>query len=411
MLFKILYLLRGYIVIQIRGCQKEKLINYLIRSNFIIWDIKEVDDHYLAKLVADDFKRIRESIRRADCTVRIRSRHGLPFFLKKLKVRNALVIGLVVAVITIYILSSFIWTVELNGLEDIKEEEIFFLLNKAGFEYGMLKYNLNTEEVEDLINQNEKVAWVDVKVNGTKLLIDLVEKTTVEGQNIEGQAIDLVAEKSGLITEVIVLEGEAVVEEGTIVQAGDRLISGTIKHYSEPEVQEEVANEEDLDPVEIEKVVAKGIVKAKVWYESYGEVNLTDYYQQQTTDVVESFSIKYEDQEFHIFGPKKPPFVYFKVEKTIKSLPSWRNIDLPIEIIRRRYIKIKEFSEKRSLAEAKKIAKERALQKVLTQLDDDAVILDKDLKLISTNQEENNIVRVKALVTTKENIALQENIQ
>lgn len=413
LLFKLLHLFQGYITIQIRGYAREKLINYLIRNDFNVWGIREKEDCFEAKLKAKDFKVIRKYAKRAGCRVKIKTKHGLPFLFNKLKSRQALILGVIVAILTIYILSSFIWFVEINGTSDIAKEEIFFLLEKAGFEYGMLKYSLNTNKIEKNISRHKKVAWTDVKISGTKLVIDIVEKVSIEQLEEKSQIADVVAKKSGLITDLIVLEGQPVVKEGQMVKRGEKLISGIVKHYpesSEKTEEEKEGEETQKEPIEIEKVSAKGIVKAKVWYESYGEAKLVEYHQQETGQVVNSLSVKYENKQINLYGPEKPPFAYFKVEETTKSLPSWRNINFPIEIIRKRYIKIKEFKEEHTLNEAKELAKKRALEKILDKINE-AVIINRELTLISGEQKGNNIVRVKALITAKENIALQKSIQ
>jgi similar to stage IV sporulation protein len=410
LLFKLLYLFQGYVIIQIKGYTQEKLINFLIRSDLIIWDVVKKEGYFEAKLRAKDFKLIRKYVKRAKCQVNIKSKHGLPFLITKLKYRETLVIGIVVSVLTLYILSSFVWFVEIKGLSNIPEKDILFLLNKAGFEQGMLKYRLDPTEIEKVINRHRQVSWVDVKLKGTKLLVDIVEKVTIEDLKRKGETANIVARKSGLVREVIVLEGQALVKEGEMVKKGENLISGIVKYYSQTTEEELADKEKKLEPIKIERVMAKGIVKAKVWYESYGEAKLISYYEQETEDIVNNFSISYKSKEINLYGSKKIPFKNFKVKKSSKSLPSWRNISFPIEIIRRRYIKIKELKEKRSLEEAKSLAKKRAIEEIFAKIDKDAVVIDKELKLISGGIEDNNIVRMKALVTTKEDIALQENI-
>lgn len=410
MLFKILYLFQGYVTIRISGYAKEKLINFLIRSDLNVWDVVEKGDYFEVKLKAKDFKMIRQYARKAKCRVRIESKHGLPFLVAKFKARKALIVGLIVAVLTIYILSSFVWFVEIKGASEISKKKIFSSLKKAGFEYGMLKYRLNTDKIEKTLRKNKKVAWVDVKLTGTKLLVDVVEKVIIEQSEKEGQVVNVVAKKPGLITELIVLAGEPVVKEGEMVKKGEKIISGIIKHYSQASEEGLAAKEEDRELVEEEQVVAKGIVMAKVWYESYGEAKLKNYYRQETGKTVDNFTIRYEDEKINLYGPQNPPFEHYKVKKTVKSLPSWRNISFPIEIIRRRYIEVKKFKEERSLVAAKKLAKERALEYILSKIDKQAEIINKDLKLISGEKEGNNIVRIKALITTKENIASQKNI-
>nr|WP_239559101.1 sporulation protein YqfD [Sporohalobacter salinus] len=406
--------MQGYVIIRIEGYGKEKLINFLMRSDFRIWKVKHKRDHFEARLKMKDFKEIRPYVKRADCQVRIKSKHGFPYWLKKLKFRKSLFIGSIVAVIVLYLLSSFIWLVDIHGLSDLSEEEIMNLLKDSGFEYGMLKHKVDVKGLEDTLEDHRKVVWADIELQGTKLDVEVVEKVLVEDKDRANKVVDVVAKKAGLVEEVIVLKGESVVKEGELVQPGEKLISGIRKYYPQVPSQEELSEEErqKLEP-KVEKMVANGIVKAKVWYRSYAETRLIDYHKQQTDEVVDSVSIKYGNLEFNIYGPDRPPFAQFKVEKMVKSLPSWRNIDFPIELIRRRYIKVKEFKEKQNLTEAKQLAKRKALQKVLDEIDEEAVVINKEFEIISENQEVNNIIRVKALVTTKEDIALQKvkNVQ
>ncbi|ADL12158.1 sporulation protein YqfD [Acetohalobium arabaticum] len=409
MIFRLLCLIRGYVIVQISGYGKEKLINFLMRSDFRVWNVKHKKDHFEAKLKMKDFKQIRPYVRRADCKVRIKSKHGLPYWLRKLKVRKSLLVGVVVAVMMLYLLSSFIWSVEIHGLSELSEEKIVNLLKDSGFEYGMLKHTVDIEELEKKIESHRKIAWADIELQGTKLDVEIVEKVLVEEKDRTDKVVDVVAKKTGLIEEIIVLKGKPVVKEGELVQAGERLISGTRKYYPQVPQQEELSTEEkeELEP-KIEKMAADGIVKAKVWYRSYAEAKLVDYYQQETAEVLDSISVRYNNSEFNVYGPDKPPFAQFKIEIAVKSLPSWRNIDFPIELIRRRYIKVKDFKERLSLAEAKELAKKRALEKVLDRVSEDAEIINKKFEIISENQKVNNIVRIKALITTKEDIALQK---
>ncbi|MCK8824457.1 sporulation protein YqfD [Fuchsiella alkaliacetigena] len=402
MLSNLLYYFKGYVIIKIEGYGVEKLINYLIRSELQVWDISQENDYFLAKLKASDFKKIRKMVRKANCQVSIEAKEGLPFLLKRFKVRKGLIVGLATAVLTIYILSSFIWLLEIKGLEELSEDEIITLLAEAGFEQGVLKYRVDLETVEEQLNQHPQISWADVELKGTKLLVEVAEKEALPEQEVE-QA-DVVAKKSGLIEELIVLEGQAVVEEGEMVELGEKLISGEVKVY--PQLEEE---QEELEPIETKRVMAEGIVRAKVWYEEHNEVALNRFYQQQTSRVVDSFKLRLGDREISLSGPDKPPFANFKVEEELKSLSLWRNIDFPIEIIRRRYIELRELNERLSYEEAKELAFKQAEERILATADEEAAVIDKKFEVLST-EESAESVQVRVLITTKEEIGEQKNI-
>ncbi|MGM0471621.1 MAG: sporulation protein YqfD [Bacillota bacterium] len=409
MLLKLLYIIQGYVTIEVRGYGKEKLINYLMRSDFEVWDIIHCQDRFEVKLKMATFRQIRSYVHQADCQVAIKSKHGLPALWKKVNRRRSLLVGIIFVIISLYFAASFIWLVEIEGLDEISTEEIKNLLAESGFKRGILKQQVQIEKMEKLLRQHKQVAWADVEINGTKLLVEVVEKKVIESDDKSTQVVDVVADKAGLIKELIILQGTAAVEEGELIQQGEKLISGLSKYYPQqvPEDKLSTEEQEELEP-EIERTVAQGIVKAKVWYRSYGEARLVDYQHQSTAKVVDSVSIRYRDRELKVYGPNQPPFANFKVEKTVKSLARWRNIDFPIEVIRRRYINLKEIEEKLSFSEAVELAKEQALQKVIARLDKTAVIKEREFEVISKQQTVNNIVRVKGLITTEERIGVQK---
>ena len=402
----LLYYFKGYVIIKIEGYGVEKLINYLIRSELEVWDISQENDYFLAKLKASDFKKIRNIVRQVKCQVSIEAKKGVPFLLQRFKVRKGLIVGLATAVLTIYILSSFIWLLEIKGLEELSEDEIITLLAEAGFEQGVLKYRVDLETVEEQLNQHPQISWADVELRGTKLLVEVAEKEALPEQEVE-QA-DVVAKKPGLIEELIVLQGQAVVEEGEMVELGEKLISGEVKVYPQEE-QTDKEEQEELEPIETKRVMAEGIVKAKVWYEEHSEVALSRFYQQQTSRVADSFKLRWGDREIALSGPDKPPFANFKVEEERKSLSLWRNIDFPIEIIRRRYVELRELNERLSYAEAKELAFKQAEERILAAADEEATVIDKQFEVLSTAESAES-VQVRVLITTKEEIGEQKHI-
>jgi len=101
--------LRGYVLIEIRGGQLERLINALSEKKMSVWDIRIVDEtHAEMFIVVKDYFRLRPLLKETGCRVHVRTRHGLPFLLDKLEKRKIFAIGIIGFVIGLYMLSSVI---------------------------------------------------------------------------------------------------------------------------------------------------------------------------------------------------------------------------------------------------------------------------------------------------------------
>ncbi|OCL25218.1 sporulation protein YqfD [Orenia metallireducens] len=414
MLKKLYTLVEGYLRLEIQGANLEKCINILMREGFKLWDIIRIGDRLYVNIRLKDFKNIRPHLRRTRYKVRINQKRGLPFFFTKVLNRRFLIIGLIFLVLSLYTLSSFLFFIEIQGTKEIEKEEILEFLREAKIRPGVLKSSIPLEDLEKaLIRRVPRIAWVNIHFSGTTLIVELVEKKIVDSKIIPS---DIVAAKAGIISKLIVLKGTPMVEEGMTVKKGDLLISKEVFIKKE---EEEVINKEDEETkeeegndrgilVKKEEVKAEGIIKARIWYEGYGEAKLVQEYEQLTDNSKTSIIIKFKDKKINLKGPKSSPYTNFKVVEEVKSLPKWRNIDLPIELVTRRYIKVKKVKERIDLEMAKQIAKDDAVESILQGVSKEAIILNSKLKLIDLDGEVNNIIRIKALLEIEEEIGVRK---
>ena len=76
----------GYLVIILKGKRIERLINLAIQKKMQIWNIARYDQER-GKLAIrlEDFFELKPLLKETGCRVRIMSKHGLPFFFKKVK--------------------------------------------------------------------------------------------------------------------------------------------------------------------------------------------------------------------------------------------------------------------------------------------------------------------------------------
>ena len=401
MIKEIDYWLRGYIRIKISGKQLERLINLLAKEKFELWDLRRIEGELYTNIKLEVREEIEEYLEEINCQYEIISQHGLPYLMQRLVQRKFLLLGLITFILLIYTLSSFVFFIEIKGAKKIKDQKLKRQLADLKVRPGVLKSSISLEELTEIIvQQNQRVAWANLYFKGTKLVLEVVEKKIID---TEVRPSDLVAKKSGIIKKLIVFRGTPKVKEGATVKKGQILISREVEEIKE--VKEVAKEEKELEEreIEIKEVKAAGIVKAKVWYEGYGEAARVKTFTQPTSDIKKSIILKYKEQEIILSGPQRLPYNYFFVEENIKRLSEWRNINFPLEIITKKYIKLRKIKAERTIEAAKKLAKEKAVESILQQLGKEVIIMNSDLKLIKTKEE--NLLRVKAVLEVEEDIA------
>lgn len=156
----------------------------------------------------EDFKNIKQILKKTGCKMKINSKNGLPFLFNRYKKRKIFFIMLVVILVSIYILSKFVWNIEIIGLEKINSEEVYTSLEKSGLKIGALKNNIDTQKiVNDIRLEREDIAWIGIEIEGTNAKINIVEATRKPEIINEEEYCNIIANKKGVITKINALNG------------------------------------------------------------------------------------------------------------------------------------------------------------------------------------------------------------
>lgn len=254
--------LGGVIKVRIRGSYPEKVINLALARGIHLMEIMRSGDELILTMRSSALPAMQGLARQYGFTLEVESRQGWPYYKDRLRRRWAMLAGAVVFAVGLYILSSFVWWVEITGTHAVKPEKIALIAARYGLYEGASKVGLKINDIENGILRDEpRLSYVEINLHGVKATIKVVEKVLPE-QNQTGPA-DIVARKGGIVEDVFVLSGEPRVKKGDVVKRGDVLISGLVHLPPGP-------NGEEAEP-EIKITQARGSVRARVWYEGYGE--------------------------------------------------------------------------------------------------------------------------------------------
>lgn len=405
LLFKLMSYLQGYLVILVTGAAPEKFVNMSAGRGIYLWDIIRVSDSTVVmKVHMSAVKALRHIARRTRCRFKVKRRVGFPFYFIWLKQRKSLALGAFFFVGALYFLSSFVWFIEVRGNDRLAVNEILLAAEEAGLSRGTPKWQIEPGRVEAYIGERiPLVAWTGVYIKGTRVTIEVAERTVPEAE--DRRPSHIVAKKAGLIKEMLILNGHPAVREGDTVSQGQVLISGEIPPPEEPLQQGEVKKPgEKPKPVQPARLVhAKGLVRARVWYEGYGEAAVVETGQRLTGRCETRVSMKFKGKEIILSGSQIIPYDLYEANTLVKSVPEWRNLNIPVELVTVKYYELVDYKEDHGQAGAREIAGERALEAAGGQIPPGARIQERWMEEVSTGHVE-NLVRVRAVIETVEDI-------
>jgi len=378
----------GYVIIKIEGPHLEKFINLAITRKIDLWDIKRADNLIIAKIRIGNFSKLRPLVRKTKCSVRMLRKVGLPFIFFRLGKRKGLVAAGVFFLTILYLLSSFIWFIEIKGNKKAEPRVILKIAAQEGLQSGVWKGKLDTKRVKNaLLTQIPDLAWVGINIQGTKATIQVEEKSRVEIN--QGKVQCLVASQDGLITQLLVISGRALVQEGDTVRKGQMLIVGS------------KALDQKHSPVP-----GRGRVKARVWYDYYKEAYLKEVVRERTGKLARALWLKVGDKFYLLRGVAKSPYLHYDQEIVNRYLPGWGEYRLPFAWRSVKYYEVKLSYQEYSLEEIKKRLRDEVLKELLgslppgTKITSEQAIFLEDL----AKKKIPGLVRVKVSMETLEDI-------
>lgn len=394
--------LHGTVRVKISGAIPERFINLCLARGIFLWGITKHNEDVYASLRLPDFFRIRPLARRSHNRVEAVGHAGFPFTLKRIRRRKMLVVGAALFFVFLNLLTARIWFVDVSGHKQVAAERITAAAAANGLRPGVAKDALDLKAVEkELLLALPELAWVGVNLTGTKALIEVVEKTLPKAE--DKSPAHVVAAKDGVITEVIAIAGQAAVKKGDTVKRGDLLIKG-FADAPPPAAKDQTP----IITVPASFIRASGIVKARVWYESYGEAGLTQEVLRRTGRKAVAVSLRAGGRELVLKKAADQPFPRFETETVHKKLSGGRNsnfavesiIDISHELVAERY--------EITVEQAREIARGKALAAVQDRIPEEAQVLARDVVTLQT--AEPRFVRVKVTVETVEDIGQTMNI-
>ena len=328
MILRLILWLFGYLGIEVPSSQPEAFINASLQHHFDLWSVRRTANGLTAFTRYREYGRVREVARTSRIRPRIRSRHGLPFLWRRVLRRRWMLAGPFLFLAVLYLVTSFIWFVEVKGNEQVSPVTVAKTAAELGLAPGVWREALDPAWISRMLPLKlPELSWASVEIRGTRAIIHIAEKRALdEEQKPDLQPAHIAASKPGKILRITTQMGSPLVQKGDRVQAGQILISGFMR--SETNAELEAQPNSLLYPGQW--VHAEGQILAEVTYEQTIDLPLRQ-------DVWLPSGVEYQRYLLQLGGwqwtwGKEPDKSKHRSEKTVWIPAPWRNSILPVEM-------------------------------------------------------------------------------
>jgi similar to stage IV sporulation protein len=380
--------LQGKVTVQIRGGQPEQLVNEALAGGLELSSIRWTSkDKLELELSVGHFFELRPYLKKTGCRAHVIKRQGLPFWLVRMEKRKLFAGGLVLFVGLIFLLSSLVWSVNIEGNVKLSEEQIRAAARQEGLYPLQWSFRLpGTDQLsKKLVQRLPGSSWIGVEKSGTRVTIKVVEQTIPEQAQLNNPR-HLVASADAVVTKIIAEAGRPVVKKNTKVKKGQTLISGTIGGDEHSKT-----------------VVAKGEVRGLVWYEFEIAVPTTQSVKVYTGEKKTKWYAMIGGRALQLSGFGKTPYAEAETIQQVEKA-AWRKWTLPIGRMKETVMEMRIDQRELSVEEARNVGILQAKAELLSKAGTDAVVRN---EIVLHEKADNGKVYMKVLFEAEQSIVME----
>ncbi|MDO5397899.1 MAG: sporulation protein YqfD [bacterium] len=230
--------MKGYVIIELYGRGAERFLNICTRRGI---DVRNIEHHadglVRVRISRRDFKLLRPIAYKTRTKVHIVKKRGLFELKRRFGKRYGLIAGAAVLLIFMAAAPKFVWTVSITGNETVPREDIESALIEAGIYPGALKKNIpDGFEVKDIIlRRNPRLMWAWAYISGTSVDVVVGENELPPVVVDRDEPCSIAASCDAYLKTVRALNGEKLIDGGSVVRAGEVIVSGRIPVFKEGE--------------------------------------------------------------------------------------------------------------------------------------------------------------------------------
>ena len=280
--------LRGSVTVRVESDFPERVVNLLAVHDIPFWGLCWVgEDAFTVRVAWRSLPRLRAAAAQVPCTVQQLSRSGAPVLLLRLRRRYVLLAGMGLLLLLSICGNFFIWEFRVTGNETVSDETILRALEEYGITIGTVSLRIDQEAMRNhVLLELPDLSWLVVNVKGCVAHVQVVERKRPPQTVREEELTNVIAQRSGLVTQVVQLDGKAQVRPGSTVTKGQLLISGVV----------------DSNRSGVRFLHGMGEVWARTWYDLSVMVPLEEVQYTAQTEVRTQIRLNFGKRQIKLFA-------------------------------------------------------------------------------------------------------------
>lgn len=231
MLSVLLGFIYGTVTVLVTGGSPERFMNLCALKRRDMWDFQIIENGISVKVRATEYKNLRYAAKRSGVHLHITDKKGFPFIMHRHRNRWGLVVGFLLFFVLLFSLCGRIWTIDVQGLNQLNKNEVVTVLEEFGIREGVRKNKFEWATIrQKVLAVCPEISWMSLNPQGTTLHVDISE-TEKPPEIIDAtQPCNIIASHDGKIVEMQINTGQPMVKVGDGVVKGDLLVSGAVEY-------------------------------------------------------------------------------------------------------------------------------------------------------------------------------------
>lgn len=361
-------------IIRVSGVFPNRALSDAAKNKITLKNVKRISPVcFEAEIFSRDKARIRQ-VFEDNYKVEVISKNGIVFGLKRLVKRYALLAGIVLSIIALFVFSRRVMFIKVYGSDDKRIMQAAKDANLISWHYQAQN---NASNALNSILQIDGVIWANVEIKGIYANVYVQQE---EMPDFAEQSGKIIAKSDGVIKNLIVYSGTPLVKNGDTVFAGQVLV----ENY-------EMRGEEQV------QVQARAKALTQTWYLQ----SETLFFAEQKNVLTGRQKVK---TEINLFGKS---FVFEKGEPFENAIEDKKEIFtsfLPIKITK---MNLREYKKQTVQIDEEKAVRQAEIdlsQKIMLFLPQNASIIEKNVE----KQKSDDCITVSVCYAVLEDIAIYQ---
>lgn len=191
-------------------------------------DVSVIDQLHLRFWIhRKDLRRVKKIAQKRGDQLTVESYRGIQGGLSSLRKRPVFVCGILAVFLFSIWLPSRIFFIEVEGNAAIPARQIIEVASSCGIGFGASRRQVRSEKIKNaLLEAMPQLQWAGVNTYGCRAVITVKERQQTDDPQTKAAVSSIVALRDGVIRQITVEKGNALVQPGQAIQQGQVLISG-----------------------------------------------------------------------------------------------------------------------------------------------------------------------------------------